>query len=191
MATGEGGRLVRVLDDFLPVYEARERHSLSISATPERVDRAVRDVSLAEIPIARALFALRSVGRGSANAYGPLVESMLRQGVLLEDVPGEGLVLGLTGQFWRLRGAPIANRPRTAEEFAAYDCPDVAKAVMDLRVCAEGETRSRITTETRVHVPDAAARSRFRRYWFVVKPFSGLTRILLLRATRRRAEAMA
>jgi hypothetical protein len=191
MASGERDRLVRPLDDFLPVYEARERHSLSISATPERVDRAVRDVSLAEIPIARALFALRSVGRGSANAQGPLVESMLRQGVLLEDVPGEGLVLGLTGQFWRLRGAPIANRPRTAEEFAAYDRTDVAKAVMDLRVRAEGETRSRITTETRVHVRDAAARRRFRRYWLLVRPFSGLTRILLLRAARRRAEAAA
>ena len=116
---------------------------------------------------------------------------MLRQGVLLEDVPGEGLVLGLTGQFWRLRGAPLDNRPRTAEEFAAYDRPDVAKAVMDLRVCADGETRSRISTETRVHVPDAAARRKFRRYWIVVKPFCGLTRILLLRAARRRAEAAA
>ena len=77
------------------------------------------------------------------------------------------------------------------EEFAAYDRPDVAKAVMDLRVHAEGETRTRITTETRVHVPDAAARRRFRRYWFVVRPFSGLTRILLLRAARHRAEAAA
>jgi hypothetical protein len=191
MASGEGDRLVRPLDDFLPGYEARERHSLSIAAAAELVDRSVREVTLAEIPVARALFALRSVGRGSANACGPLIESMLREGVLLEDVPGEGLVLGLTGQFWRLRGAPIDNRPRTAEEFAAYDRPDVAKAVMDLRVHAERDSRSRITTETRVHVPDAAARSRFRRYWFVVRPFSGLTRILLLRAARRRAEAAA
>lgn len=182
---------MRPLEAFLPTYDVRERHSLSIAAAPKLVDRSVREVTLAEIPVARALFALRSVGPGSANARGPLIESMLRQGVLLEDVPGEGLVLGLTGQFWRLRRASVANRPRTAEEFAAYDRPDVAKAVMDLRVHAEGDSRSRITTETRVHVRDAAARRRFRRYWLVVKPFSGLTRILLLRAARRRAEAAA
>jgi hypothetical protein len=182
---------VRALDDFLPAYEARERHSLSIAASPERVDRAVREVTLAEIPVARALFALRSLGRGSANASGPLIESMLRQGVLLEDVPGVGLVLGLTGQFWRFRGSSIADRPRTVDEFVAFDRPDVAKAVMDLRVHADGEARTRLTTETRVHVPDAAARRKFSRYWRVVRPFSGLTRILLIRAAQRRAEALA
>jgi hypothetical protein len=182
---------MRPLDVFLPAYEAHERHSLSIKASPECVDRAVREVTLAEIPLARALFALRSLGRGSAKARVPLITSMLRQGVLLEDAPGEGLVIGLTGQFWRLRSAPIDNRPHTAEEFAAYGRSDIAKAVMDLRVHAEGDARSRLTTETRVHVPDVAARREFSRYWRVIKPFSGLTRILLLRAARRRAEAVA
>ena len=182
---------MRSLDDVLPTYEAQERHSLSIDARPDLVDRAVREVTLAEIPVARALFALRSVGRGAANARGPLIESMLRQGVLLEDAPGEGLVLGITGQFWRLRGGSVTDRPRTAEEFAAYKRPDVAKAVMDLRVVAVGETASLLTTETRVHVPDQRARRTFSRYWRVVRPFSGLTRILLLRAARRRAEAAA
>lgn len=182
---------MRPLDAFLPAYEAHKRHSLSIAGAPELVDRSVREVTLAEIPVARALFALRSVGRGSANARGPLIESMLRQGVLLEDVPGEGLVLGLTGQFWRLRSGSVNDRPRTVDEFLTYDRPDVAKAVMDLRVHANGEAQCLLSTETRVHVPDAAARRRFSRYWLVIKPFSGLIRILLLRAARRRAEAAA
>lgn len=182
---------MRALDDFLPAYETHERHSLAIKASPECVDRTVREVTLAEIPVARALFALRSLGRASAKARVPLITSMLRQGVLLEDVPGEGLVLGLTGQFWRLRGGSVPDRPRTVDEFLTYDRQDVAKAVMDLRVHATGEARCLLSTETRVHVPDAAARRRFSRYWRVVEPFSGLTRILLLRAARRRAEAPA
>ena len=62
---------------------------------------------------------------------------------------------------------------------------------MDLRVQSQGETRSLLTTETRVHVPDPTARGKFRRYWLVVRRFSGLTRILLLRAVRTRAEAIA
>jgi hypothetical protein len=46
-----------------------------------------------------------------------------------------------------------------------------------------------LSTETRVHVADPASRKKFRRYWLVVRPFSGLIRILLLRAARTRAEA--
>ena len=64
--------------------------------------------------------------------------------------------------------------------------PDTCKTVIDFRV-----GRSSLSTETRVHVGDAAARRKFRLYWLVVRPFSGLIRILLLRAARRRAEAPA
>ena len=51
------------------------------------------------------------------------------------------------------------------------------KAVVDFRVGTAS-----LSTETRVHVADPAARTKFRCYWFVVRPFSGLVRILLLRA---------
>ena len=47
---------------------------------------------------------------------------------------------------------------------------------------------ARLETETRVFLTDAAARRRFGAYWLVVRPFSGLTRRLWLRAAKRRAE---
>ena len=94
-------------------------------------------------------------------------------------------MLGLTGQFWRLRGSS-SPRPKTREEFLAYDRPDFCKAVIDFRV-HEGL----LTTETRVHVGDRDARRKFARYWLVVKPFSGLTRIVFFRAAKQRAEGAA
>ena len=51
--------------------------------------------------------------------------------------------------------------------------------------------RSSLSTETRIHRGDSVARRTFRLYWLVSRPFSGLTRILVLRAARRRAEAPA
>jgi hypothetical protein len=72
----------------------------------------------------------------------------------------------------------------TANEFLAYERPDSCKAVIDFRI----EPR-RLSTETRVHVADPASRRKFRRYWVVIKPFSGLIRILFLRAARSRALA--
>jgi hypothetical protein len=48
--------------------------------------------------------------------------------------------------------------------------------------------RTVLTTETRVACGDPASRAKFRAYWTVVRPFSGLIRILMLRAVRRECE---
>ena len=62
--------------------------------------------------------------------------------------------------------------------------------MIDFRIVELGaRSMCRLSTETRVHVAEPAARRAFRRYWFVIKPFSGLIRILFLRAVRRRAES--
>jgi hypothetical protein len=181
---------MRSLDSFLPVYEFSERHGLEIDADPARVDRALREVSIAEIPVARALYLLRGLGRAALDTREPFLGLARLGSVTLEDVAGEGVILGLTGQFWRLRGGRDLGRPCTAEEFLAYDRPDVCKAVIDFHITELG-AGCRVTTETRVHVEDPAARRAFRRYWFVIKPFSGLIRMLFLRAVRRRAERQA
>ena len=177
---------MRPLDDFLPIYEFLERHRLAIDAPPGRIDEAIRTVSLAEMPVARALWAVRRLGRPWGDAARPFVDGALKNAVVLDDAPGEGLVLGLTGQFWKLRGGDRGTRAHTAEEFLAFARPDACKAVIDFRVGT-----SLLSTETRVHVPDPASRRKFRRYWRVIRPFSGLIRIMFLRAARRRAEAPA
>jgi hypothetical protein len=174
---------MRPLDDFLPTYEFAEHHSLAVQAPAARIDAAVRSVSIADIPVARALWWLRRFGRKYGDPRKPFVGGEL-PGVILEDVPEEGIVLGLTGQFWRPLGGRDPGSPTTTEAFVAYSRPDSCKAVVDFRVGTAS-----LSTETRVHVADPAARRKFRYYWFVVRPFSGLIRILLLRAVRQRAEA--
>ena len=177
---------MRPLDDFLPSFEFSERHRLAIAAPSHRIDQAVRTVSLTDMPIARALWAIRRLGLPYGDSSRPFVDSALENAVVLDDVPGEGMVLGLTGQFWRLRGGDHGIRARTAEEFLAYTRPDACKAVIDFRV-----GQSVLSTETRVHVPDPVSRRKFRRYWMAIRPFSGLIRVLVLRAVRQRAEAAA
>jgi hypothetical protein len=156
---------MRPLDDFLPQYEYSERHSVEIAAPPARIDAALRTVTLADSRLTLALFRLRGLRRDGRE---PFLAGMKRMGTVFQDAPGEGIVLGLTGEFWRLRGGQT----------------NPCKAVLDFRV--DG---SRLTTETRVHVADPTARRKFARYWLVVRPFSGLTRLLILRAVKRRAEA--
>ena len=161
---------MRTLDAFLPSYEFSERHAVKVDASPDRVDRAVREVTLAELPVARALFALRGLPRRRADL--PVLTAFGDSATVLEDIPGEGLVLELRGQFWRLRGG--------------HGEPS-ATAVVDFRIDLAGV----LSTETRVHVADAGARRKFGRYWRVIRPFSGLIRVRMLRAAKRRAEAAA
>jgi hypothetical protein len=180
---------VSALERWLPRYDVSERHEVSVGAPPEAVDRAIREVSLDDVPLARALVRLRGVRHGRGD--GSFVEQLSRRlgAVVVEDRPGSEIALGLVGQFWRLRGGDGA-RPRTPEEFARFDRADWGKALMSFEI-EPRDGGSRLATETRVRVPDPAARRRFRRYWLVVRPFSGLIRILLLRAAKRRAEASA
>ena len=177
------------LERWLPEHDVAERHEVSVAAPPEAVDRAIREVSLDDVPLARALVRLRGIRHDREG--GSFVEQLRRRlgAVVVEDRPGEELAVGLVGQFWRLRGGEGA-RPRTPEEFAHFDRADWGKALMSFEI-EPSDGGSRLATETRVRVPDPAARRRFRRYWRVVRPFSGLTRVLLLRAAKRRAEASA
>jgi hypothetical protein len=158
---------MRSLDSYLPSYEFATRHEVAVEADSARADRALREVTYREVPLVRGLLFAR--GLGGRRGEDTLLSTMVPRATVLEDVPGEGIVLSLTGQFWRLRG----RGPEPP-----------ATAVIDFRA-----RPGSLTTETRVHVPDPGARRKFARYWRVVRPFSGLIRVLVLRAAKRRAEA--
>ena len=159
---------MKSLDEFLPDYEFSTRHAVSVAADAARVDRALREVTFKDVPLVRGLLLAR--GLGLRKAEDTVLATMVRRASVLEDVPGEGLILTLYGQFWRLRGR-------------GPEAP--AKAVIDFRALP-----GNLTTETRVHVPDLVSRRKFGQYWRVVRPFSGLIRRAVLRAAKRRAEAV-
>src|SRR5688500_7802575 len=84
---GMRDRAMRPLDEFLPVFEFSERHRLAIAASPDRIDAAVRTVSLTDIPAARFLWWLRRLGRPYGDAGKPFVAA-LESSVVLDDIVG-------------------------------------------------------------------------------------------------------
>ena len=98
---------------------------------------------------------------------------------LLGENPGE-IVLGQIGRPWKAAGA-TGGAVAAPAEFAAYDKPGYAKVALSLRVDPRGTASSILTMETRVALTDAASVLRFRRYWRVIGPFSGLIRRVALR----------
>lgn len=164
-----------LLDTHVPEWDFRERHATRVNASPERVFAAVRQVTLAEMGVFRVLAWLRGI---RVPVDRPVLEVASTTWSVLADEPGRELVLGAVGQPWRLRGG---NNP--GGDFATFNRPGYAKMAINWRL--EGTT---LSTETRVLATDAAARRKFRRYWLVIRPFSGLIRRVWLRAIRRRAE---
>jgi hypothetical protein len=142
--------------------------------------------------LTRVLFALRSLpalvsrGRGlPADPRRPLGEQMLEFGFvpLLDDE--RGLALGFVGQPWRLSGGSMP-RLATADDWRRFAEPGYVKAAMSFTAVPERDG-TRLETETRILATDPASARKFRRYWFLIRPGSGLIRRDWLRAARRRA----
>lgn len=180
-----------LIDRYLPRYDVRTRHEGEVEATTDVTYAAARELDLAHSPIARVLFGLRSLPRVLSGTEGPPLgkidfEALEEIGfVVLGEEPGRELVVGAVGQFWR----PVGNLRRIEpEDFTTFDAPDHAKGAMNFRVTASGAT-SRVVTETRVMCTDANARRKFRLYWALIGPFSGLIRGEMMRTLKRSAEA--
>jgi hypothetical protein len=169
---------VTLLDDVLPEWHYRERHRRRVEAEPERVFTAVREVTLHDTPVARVLVGLRGL---HARPDRPIFDQMRDYGFKVEaEEPGRELAFAAIGQPWKLRGG---ERRRTSD-FRAFVEPGFAKMAFNFRL--DGST---LSTETRVLLTDERSRRAFRRYWLVIRPFSGLIRRVWLRAIARRAQA--
>ena len=181
------------IDDVLPRAEFAERHATHVNAPPQRAWTAVRGMDAGRSPIVRALLALRALptllarGRSTdGGGRGMTIDRLLEGGFVLlaEDEPRE-LVLGLVGRFWTPGGGIVRVAP---DAFASFDKPGYAVAAWNFTILPAADG-SLVATETRIRCTDDDARRRFRRYWRLVRPFSGWTRREMLRIIRNDAES--
>ncbi len=172
-----------LLDRFMPEWDVAEHHEIEVSASPARAFAAVMDLDLTSSPTIRVLFVARGLGGPRrAHTLGDLERiGFVRLG---EDPPHE-VVLGIVGRFWRPMGGIL--RGWTAADFPTFAQPGYAKAAWNFTVAPAGDGAV-VSTETRVIATDDAARRSFRRYWWVVAPFSSITRRAALGLVKRAAE---
>jgi len=174
-----------LIDEFVPVYDFREYHEVTVRA-PHEVVRSAADAWRPDSsPLWRVLLLLRGLGR----PHGSLREWAEASGFLcLADTPEE-VVYGQAGRFWSLNERAALVSPRTVDEFRAFADPDCAVAVLNVRFEALAPDRTRLSTETKVRALGPSARRRFRLYWLLIRPFSGLLRRSMLRGVTAQALA--
>jgi hypothetical protein len=177
------------LDEFVPAWQFREVHTISVAAPPPRVFEAIRRVRADEIQLFHTLTWIRRGGREAPpsimNAGGSrsLIDIATSTGFLrlADDAPRE-LVVGTV-----VMAPPGKRGTLTPEIFKQPLPPGFALAGMNFLVTPDGPERSLVSTETRVFATSADARRRFARYWRVIYPGSAIIRRMWLRAIERRA----
>jgi len=170
-----------LIDEFLSDYDFVETHGISIRATPEEVYRVANEIDFTESFLIKALFFLRGLSTEKVT-LASLKKSRFE---LLGEVPGREILIGLAGRFWLPHGD---MKKIDAQTFKKFNVAGYAKAVWNFALRSEGSA-VRLTTETRVKCTDSASRRWFGLYWTVVRPFSGLIRMEMLKAIKRKAES--
>ena len=179
-----------LIDSFAPNPDAVEAHSISITASRGVVYQTLWSADLGGSLIIKALLGLRSLPevalhprRSWKRGREITLQTLLDAGFgMLAEEPGQELVLGVTGKFWR----PTGNlSPFKREDFDRPVPAGLARAVWNFRLKEDRPGHTILSTETRIVCGDDGSRRKFRVYWFFVRPFSGLIRRLMLRAVKR------
>jgi hypothetical protein len=182
-----------LIESLAPNPDAVETHRIEIAASCEAVYQALWTADLGSSLVVKGLLALRSLpelvlhpGRRRRPSQKVTLQTLLEAGFgRLAEEPGREVVLGVAGRFWRPAGNVL---PFSPENFIGPVPPGLARVVWNFAVQEADVGRTVLSTETRVVCGDAASRLKFGIYWLVVRPFSGLIRLIMLRAVRRACE---
>ncbi|MGI9605155.1 MAG: hypothetical protein ACR2P0_03355 [Acidimicrobiales bacterium] len=189
--------------ELLPDAPFAERHSRIVNAPLTEVWPACLHVHSRELRTLVPLMALRSLpsvirdrSLPASHEHRTLIDTFEAGGFVVirrdaEPVDDQAaVVFGGVGKFW----SPTNNHPHPFDDSSAllaFEEPGFAKTVATLEARAIDHARTRVITETRVDGTDADATRKFRPYWMLIRPFSGLIRRSWLAAIARRCEGSA
>jgi len=179
-----------LIDEFLPHHDFGARYERRINATPADASQSLLVADFNDAWIVRLLMMLRSGRRIPRNRTpGDLRQRVQGTGfVILAEVPNEEIVIGVAGKFWRPDGGRCLDL--TAGDFIGFSRSGYAKAVWNFKLAAAADITV-LSTETRIHCFGRAALWKFRAYWCLVGPFSGLIRKAILNQVKTAAESKA
>jgi len=179
------------LDGFMPSYDVRERHGVTVRAPAPLVYQVARAFDVQSLPLVQALFWLRGRFMGSRPAprmtRGFIEETRALGWECLLERPGELYVSGAACRPWL---ADVTFEGVPAARFAAFAEPERVKIAWTIECHAQGPALTELASETRALATDGEARRRFLQYWSWARFGIVAIRWLLLPAIRKRAEAL-
>ena len=196
-----------LLDKYMPEYDFTEVHTVKINSSAEAAYKAMQNTTLKEIHwFVRLLFNLRALPEKLAGRKEnplssvalpddkSLLDQMLNNNFIkIEEQAQREIVFGLVvpgsiGRVWKESSGQILKFPDAAT-FLAFNNPDFLHVIANFSINDAPEPGYVVVrTESRTRGLSEKARRKFRPYWLIIRPWSGLIRRLWLKAIKRRAE---
>ena len=178
------------IDEFLPNHDVSARYEIRINAPASVAYQCLLRSDFSELWLLRLLMSIRS-GKWLPRSRVPTDLRQRLQGsgfVILAEVLNEEIVIGIAGRFWRPDGGRC--KELTAKDFAGFCRSGFGKAAWNFKLRVESPRSTFLSTETRIKCYGSAV-WKFRLYWILVGPFSGLTRKAILKQVKTVAESQA
>jgi hypothetical protein len=179
------------IDEFLPNHDFSARYEIRITAPASVVYQSLLHSDFSQLWLLRFLMAVRSGKRKPRTRVPSDFRQRLQQTgfVILADVPGEEIVIGVAGRFWRPDGGRCLDL--AVGDFVGFCRPGYARVAWNFKLRADSLESTVLSTETRIKCFGLAALWMFRLYWSFVGPFSGLIRKAILKQLKVESESQA
>ncbi len=189
-----------LINELLPEYIIKNLHSKIIKSTPDKIFRAIKLVSIADIPLALELFSLRMIPSRILHKEKYVKSDRMLNRPILAVNPGstsflyhekssEEILIGMVGAFWKI--TPRRDRKSmdisTFQAFQEFNEPEYAKTIINFRI-HEYNNYCEVNFETRVQAMDARSKRKFILYWGLISPGVWILRKMWLLAIKRRSE---
>jgi|SRR5215203_4838787 len=173
-----------LIDKYLPAYHFNEHHSIEVNGFVSGIYQKMLQCDFSNSTLIKFLFRLRGMPK---EVYS--IEHLTRMGFIkLDEEPGKEILFGM------VTDNPMFNTCQsnvTSKEFIQKADATIIKAVINFKLQDKSNSQHIISTETRVWCGSKAMKSKFKYYWFFIKPFSQLIRKSMLKQMKTQIQQTA
>ncbi|MEB5476856.1 hypothetical protein [Acinetobacter pollinis] len=178
--------MMSLANKYLSNYQFHEKHQIIIEASIQEVQDTIDSYDSIDDSFFRIMILLREIPMRFLNRLGiyknvPVAHFNMHNFIKLEHNSNEQ-IYGLIGKFWKLNYGQFIIKENS--DFLDFKKPHYAKLLLIFNVKKVNEKEVLLTTETRIHCLDTYALKRFRIYWYLIRPISGLIRMKILRSIK-------
>jgi hypothetical protein len=163
-----------LIDKYLSAYHFNEVHSIEINGFVSGIYQKMLQCDFSSSALIKFLFRLRGM---SKEVYS--IEHLTKMGFIkLDEEPGREILFGM------VTDNPMFNTCQltiSSKDFLQKANGNIIKAVINFTIQDKSNSQHIISTETRVWCGTKAMKSKFKFYWFFIKPFSQLIRKSMLK----------